>query len=172
MSVVFTTGGLPPLVSHPDEVYTHLFSTLPLFPTSYPTPEQRTEKVKERNKAYYAKYAEDVSRVKTIIRYLQDKTVHLPAGGILSVLRLRQLGFFFGFHGTMDTVHGNLHILQISSLLSTNTHTLKEMICRLTADLTHFGFFTRSTLTEFEGMLPFDTMPLYALLHEPIYARE
>lgn len=131
---VFTVGGLPPLVKHPDMVYKYLF-----------------RKVKERNQAYYKKYPEDVHRVKDIIRYLGTNDIRLPNGGKLTVLRLRQLGMFFGFHGTMDSVH--------------------EMICRFTSDLNQFGFFTRPTLTQFSDSMPFDTLPLYALVHEPCYAR-
>ena len=131
---VFTTGGLPPLVNHPDLVYKKLF-----------------QKVAERNIAYYAKYTEDIHRVKDIIRYIHIQPVILPGGGKLSILRLRQLGMLFGFHGCLDTVH--------------------EMICRLAADLNLFGFFTRPTLAAFQNMVPFDTAPLYALIHEPIYAR-
>ena len=131
---VFTTGGLPPLVRDPDIVYNKLF-----------------RKVKERNRAYYQKYSEDIHRVKDIARYIQKENVKLPSGGKLSVLRLRQLGMCFGFHGSMDSVH--------------------EMITRFTSDLNQFGFFTRPTLTSFDAMIPFDTTPLYALLHEPIYAQ-
>ncbi|MCJ1273228.1 hypothetical protein MMC21_001018 [Puttea exsequens] len=131
---VFTLGGLPPLVKHPDLVYKYLF-----------------RKVKERNMAYYQKYPEDIHRVKEIVRLISREHIALPSGGKLSVLRLRQLGMLFGFHGSIDTVH--------------------EMICRFTSDLTYFGYFTRPTLAQFENMMPFDTMPLYALLHEPIYAR-
>lgn len=131
---VFTVGGLPPLVTHPQLVYDRLF-----------------RKVKQRNKVYYQKYTEDIHRVKDIVRYIQKEDVKLPSGGKLSVLRLRQLGINFGFHGSIDSVH--------------------EMITRFTSDLNQFGFFTRPTLAAFEAMTPFDTMPLYALLHEPIYAR-
>lgn len=131
---VFTVGGLPPLVTHPQLVYDRLF-----------------RKVKQRNKVYYQKYTEDIHRVKDIVRYIQKEDVKLPSGGKLSVLRLRQLGIYFGFHGSIDSVH--------------------EMITRFTSDLNQFGFFTRPTLAAFEAMTPFDTMPLYALLHEPIYAR-
>ena len=53
----------------------------------------------ERNKAYYRKYGEDVRRVKDVVRYISKENVMLPSGGRLSVLRLRQLGIFFGFHG-------------------------------------------------------------------------
>lgn len=131
---VFTTGGLPPLVRDPHMVYNKLF-----------------RKVKQRNKIYYQKYPEDIHRVKDIVRYIQKENVKLPSGGKLSVLRLRQLGMSFGYHGFMDSAH--------------------EMITRFTSDLNQFGFFTRPTLTAFDQMMPFDTMPLYALLHEPIYAR-
>lgn len=131
---VFTSGGLPPLVRDPYLVYETLF-----------------RKVKQRNKAYYQKYSEDVHRVKDIVRYIQKEDVKLPSGGKLSVLRLRQIGMGFGFHGSMDSVH--------------------EMITRFTSDLTQFGFFTRPTLTAFDTMIPFDTLPLYALLHEPLYAQ-
>jgi len=132
---VFTTGGLPPLVRHPDLVYKYLF-----------------RKVAERNLAYYSKYPEDVGRVKEIVRLItKSPKILLPCGGTLSVLRLRQLGMLFGFHGCLDTVH--------------------EMICRFTSDLNQFKFFTRPTLTAFGSMVPFDAMPLYALIHEPIYAR-
>ena len=48
---------------------------------------------------YYEKYKEDVHRVKDIIRYIQKEHVILPSGGNFSVLRLRQLGVYFGFHG-------------------------------------------------------------------------
>lgn len=131
---VFTTGGLPPLVRDPHLVYNKLF-----------------RKVKQRNKAYYQKYAEDIHRVKDIVRYIQTEDIKLPSGGKLSVLRFRQLGMNFGLHGSMDSVH--------------------EMITRFTSDLNQFGFFTRPTLAAFDTMIPFDTMPLYALLHEPIYAQ-
>lgn len=45
------------------------------------------------------------------------------------------------------------------------------MVFRFISDLDQFGFFTRSTLAEFGTMLPFDTLPLYALIHELCYLR-
>lgn len=68
----------------------------------------------------------------------------------------------------MDSVHGK-HYTQNPSLPTTNAS--KEIICRFTSDLNQFGFLTRPSLAAFENMVPFDTMPLYALIHEPIYAR-
>ena len=135
---VYICGGLAPLVNKPDEVYTRLFS-----------------KVAQRNEAYYKKYPEDNTRVKEIVRYIQGEAknsgggVSLPEGGKLTPLRLRQLGWYFGFHNGLDQVH--------------------EMIFRLSSDLGQFGFFTRPTLTAFSNLIPYDTMPLYALIHEMCY---
>ena len=130
---VYTCGGLAPLVNKPDEVYKRLF-----------------KKVAQRNEAYYAKYAEDDDRVKKIIRYIQgQESIKLPDGGFLTSLRLRQLGWYFGFHGGVDDVH--------------------DIIYRLGSDLEQFGFFTRPTLATFSAVIPFDTMPLYALIHEMCY---
>ena len=70
--------------------------------------------------------------------------------------------------GFMDSVHGK-HYAQTSN--SPPTKASEEIICRFTSDLNQFGFFTRPSLAAFDNMLPFDTMPLYALVHEPCYAR-
>ena len=45
------------------------------------------------------------------------------------------------------------------------------MILRCISDLDQFGFLTRPTLMAFDGMLPFDSMPLYAVIHELCYVR-
>ncbi|KAI4187492.1 MAG: hypothetical protein L6R41_002774 [Letrouitia leprolyta] len=155
----YICAGLAPLVNQPDPVYQSLYT-----------------KAAERNRAYYGKYTEDVQRVKNIVHYLQTEDVQLPSGGTLSISRFRQLGIHFGFHGTsgrnpanvviitqighlvghVDVIHGSL-IQQI------------ETILRMANDLDIFGYFTRPTLSQFEGLLPFDTLPLYALVHELLY---
>ena len=71
--------------------------------------------------------------------------------------------------GFMDSVHGKQHA-QNNRLPPSNAS--EEIICRFTSDLNQFGFFTRPTLAAFENMVPFDTLPLYALVHEPCYARQ
>ncbi|KAL8849868.1 MAG: hypothetical protein Q9221_005206 [Calogaya cf. arnoldii] len=126
-------GGLAPIVvEQPDPVYQNLY-----------------HKVAERNRSYYAKYSEDVSRIKNIIHYLQTEKVRLPSGGTLSISRFRQLGINFGFHGGTDAVH--------------------EIILRLDSDLEYYGYFTRPTLAGLESIQGFDDNPLYALVHEAIY---
>ena len=48
---------------------------------------------------YYEKYPEDIHRVQDLVRHIEKKPILLPSGGNLSILRLRQLGMLFGFHG-------------------------------------------------------------------------
>lgn len=84
----FITGGLPPLVNQPDEVYRRLF-----------------KKVVERNEAYYKKYPEDVAHVKSIVRCLNEHDLRLPSGQRMTARRFLQLGLGFGFHGGLDSVH-------------------------------------------------------------------
>lgn len=56
----------------------------------------------ERNEVFYAKYPEDIPRVKEVIRHLSREDIALPSGGNFSVLRFRQLGYYFGFHGSFS----------------------------------------------------------------------
>ena len=51
---------------------------------------------------YYKKYPEDIHRIQEIIRHIQKDVIVLPSGGRMSVLRLRQLGMLFGFHGNLQ----------------------------------------------------------------------
>ncbi|KAL9104242.1 MAG: hypothetical protein Q9163_000790 [Psora crenata] len=141
---VFITGGLPPLVKDIDVVYRHLYSQYDPGQACSIVKVRSTGKVAERNNIYYAKYPEDVRRVKDIIRHVEKGVVTLPSGGRLSVLRLRQLGMLFGSHGES---------LGIQTI---------DMICHLTSDLTQFGFFTRQSLSAFESVQPFDDAPLRA----------
>ena len=86
------------MVKDPDVVYRKLFGefcTLQFFLVT----NEDIGKVAERNRAYYKKYAEDIHRVQGIIRHIQRDLIVLPSGGRMSVLRFRQLGMMFGFHG-------------------------------------------------------------------------
>jgi pimeloyl-ACP methyl ester carboxylesterase len=89
---VFMFGGLPPLVTNPDEVYRRCF-----------------KKLIQRNEAYYRKYPEDVEKVQQICKLLQrfgDTTVRdTTSQGFITARRFMQLGLCFGGHGGLDTVH-------------------------------------------------------------------
>ena len=133
----FIFGGLPPLVNQPDEVYRRLY-----------------RKVIQRTDAYYAKFPEDVDRVKTIMKYLQifgDGKIKLPSEGSLTRRRFRQLGILFGFHGGMDTVH--------------------EIVLRAVNDIDMFGHLTRGSLSSIDRGVSYDDNLLYSILHEPLYCQ-
>ncbi|KAL8411774.1 hypothetical protein RB596_001144 [Gaeumannomyces avenae] len=108
-------------------------------------------KAAERNEAYYKKFPEDGARLARLASFLADKggSVPLPAGGKLTFPRVMTLGSQFGAHGGLDSVHATL--------------------LRAAADLEQVGYLTRPTLVQFEQATPFDTAPIYAILHEAIY---
>ncbi|KAK5721536.1 hypothetical protein LTR15_006125 [Elasticomyces elasticus] len=131
----FMFGGLQPLVGSPDDVYRRLY-----------------KKVIERNEAYYAKFPEDVARVKTIMKYLSrfgDGKIKLPSEGTLSRRRFRQIGIMLGFHGGVDTVH--------------------DIVLQAAYDVESFGHLTRATLSAIDQATSFDDHIFYAIMHEPIY---
>ncbi|KAF3388994.1 Proline iminopeptidase [Penicillium rolfsii] len=129
----FICGGLPPLVDNPDPVYARTY-----------------EKVLERNEAYYAKFPEDVERVREIMRYLAANKVALPSGW-LTPARFQQLGIVFGFHGGLDSLH--------------------EIVLRVWNDLEIFGSLTGPTLALIDSNGGMDKNIIYAILHEAIYCQ-
>jgi pimeloyl-ACP methyl ester carboxylesterase len=131
----FITGGLPPLSASPDDIYKRTFA-----------------KLIQRNKSYYAKFPEDVQRVKDILRLLKrfgDNTVRLPSEGALSARRFLQLGIAFGMHDGIDEVH--------------------NIVLRCANDLAMFGHLTRGTTAMIDAASSFETNIIYAILHEAIY---
>ncbi|KAJ5221292.1 Proline iminopeptidase [Penicillium citrinum] len=129
----YICGGLPPLVNEPEPVYSRTY-----------------EKVAERNQAYYAKFPEDVQRVKKIMQYLAANQVPL-ASGWLTPARFQQLGIMFGFHGGIDSLH--------------------EIVLRAWNDLEIFGSLTVPTLATIDGNGGMDKNIIYAVLHEAIYCQ-
>ncbi|KAL4936108.1 hypothetical protein BDV06DRAFT_205626 [Aspergillus oleicola] len=133
LAEAFLCGGLPPLVNGPDPVYSKTY-----------------EKVIERNKAYYAKFPEDVDRVKKLVDYLKQNKVAVPSGTLVPE-RIQQLGIMFGMHGGLDSVH--------------------DLILRAYNDLDLFGFLTQPTLIALDSYGGFDSNVIYAILHESIYCQ-
>jgi pimeloyl-ACP methyl ester carboxylesterase len=85
------TGGLPPLVDQPDDVYRATY-----------------RQVIANNRRFYERFPEDIDKVKRIVEHLQTNQVFLPSGEILSARRFLQLGLIFGFKSSgssMNTVH-------------------------------------------------------------------
>lgn len=131
---VFLTGALPPVGVHIDEVYRHTFG-----------------KARERNVAYFNKFPQDLDALKQIGSHIEENggELALPGGGILTFARLMTLGYAFGMHGGIDTIHG--------------------IILRLKTSLDQFGYLSRASLTAVEAGIPFDDNIIYAVLHEAIY---
>ncbi|KAK9475436.1 Alpha/Beta hydrolase protein [Dipodascopsis tothii] len=131
---VLITGGLPPLVDGPDAVYAALY-----------------ERMKSRNRAYYAKYPKDVARVRAVLAHLAAHDVRLPSGGALTVDRFQQLGIEFGRHQGIDAVH--------------------QLVSRCAYELELVGSITYATLYAVDAVLALDTNVLYACMHEAIYCQ-
>lgn len=134
---------------------TEVFLTGGLAPVNKPPKVVYThlaDRVCKRNAAYYSKYSEDRDRVFEIATYLKKTPVVMPHGGYLSAERFMGLGIMFGSHGGLDAVH--------------------EIVLRIKTDLDTFGFPTFQALSMVEDALPFETNPIYAILHEAIYNYE
>ncbi|KAF8589754.1 alpha/beta-hydrolase [Ramaria rubella] len=85
---VFLTGGLAPLIDHPDLAYRSLIP-----------------RVVKRNLVYYEKYPQDVKRVRAILAHLDTHAVTVPNGGNLTPRRWLHLGLEFGGHGGIERIH-------------------------------------------------------------------
>lgn len=108
------------------------------------------QKVLDKNTAYYRHYPEDEERVKEIVRYLMDHDVVLPSGGRLSPRRFQALGLCLGGEGGFERLHYLMEIAWIDGVAG------KELA---------YDF-----LVAVENMHPFDTNPIFSILHESIYA--
>ena len=125
LSAAFVTGGLPPLDRHTDDVYRATYG-----------------RVLAKNRAYYARYPEDVERVRRILARLEAEDVRLPSGDRLTPRRFRQLGSVLGQSTGFEKLH---YLLELP-----------------------FG--SAAFLHDLEAAYPFARNPLYAVIHEACYA--
>ena len=88
LAQAFITGGLPGLVSSPDEVY---LATYPL--------------VAAKNAAHYERYPQDVEQARRIAAYLAAKEVLLPSGAPLTVEAFQSLGDCLGMSSGSHDLH-------------------------------------------------------------------
>ncbi|PKS12031.1 hypothetical protein jhhlp_001327 [Lomentospora prolificans] len=107
-------------------------------------------KLMERNIAYYKKFPGDIAVVNYIASHIhQQGGIQLPGGGHLTVPRLLTMGLAFGAHDGFQVVH--------------------SLLTKMKLEITQFGHLSRSSLSAMELDIPFDTNPIYAILHEAIY---
>jgi pimeloyl-ACP methyl ester carboxylesterase len=122
---VFITGGLSPIGRPVDDIYRATYVRLA-----------------EKNRAYFARYPDDLARTRDILRRLDHEDVRLPAGDRLTARRFRQLGLWLGDSAGFENLH---HVLELP-----------------------FG--SPAFLHDVEGAVRFARNPIYATLHESSYA--
>jgi pimeloyl-ACP methyl ester carboxylesterase len=84
----FITGGLPPVGRPTEDVYRLTY-----------------ERVRERNRRFYARYPADLERVRELHRRLADERLELPSGDTLSSNVVRQLGMMLGMSDGAERLH-------------------------------------------------------------------
>lgn len=106
-------------------------------------------RVREKNRLYFERYPDDVERVRDVVTYLLKHEVCLPCGDPLTPQRFQQLGASFGLSDGFELVHYLLEEAFVDG-----------------ADGQEISY---TFLRGVENALHFDTNPIYALLHEPLY---
>lgn len=107
--------------------------------------------VEERNRQYFDKFPEDKQRLVRLSRHLRENDVRLPNGDRLTPRRLQLLGIKLGFAGTQEEIH----------------YLLEEAFAGTGAREIPSHIFLKGV----HGSLCFDTNPIFAILHEAIYAQ-
>jgi len=121
----YVTGGLPPVARPTDDVYRATY-----------------ERVRERNRRFYARYPDDLERVRTLNVRLADEELLLPSGDRLTPRRFRQLGSMLGMSDGAERLH---------------------YLLELPPDSPAFAH-------DVEAETSFARNPLYAIVHEACYA--
>ncbi|MET8894216.1 alpha/beta fold hydrolase [Streptomyces albogriseolus] len=135
LDTALITGGLPSLDAHADDVYR----------AAYPRIERKVA-------AHYARYPQDVERVRRIADHLLTHDVVLPNGYRFTVEAFQSLGLVLG---SAEGSH-RLHFL------------LEDAFVPTPAGPSLSDAFQE----EVQGLLSFAGHPLYALVHEAIYAQD
>ncbi|GAA2258566.1 MULTISPECIES: alpha/beta fold hydrolase [Kitasatospora] len=130
----FVTGGLAGLRSSAEDVYR----------AAYP-------RVARKNEAHYARYPQDVERVRRIAAHLVQAAARLPDGGLLTVEAFQGLGMLLGF--------------------GTGSHTLHYLLEEAWVEGLDGPELSDTFLAGVQAQLSFAHGPLYAVLHESIYGQ-
>jgi len=108
-------------------------------------------KLAEKNRAYYRRYPRDVERVGEIVAYLAEHDVHLVDGARLTPERFAAIGIAHGMSDGFESLH---YLLEQAFVEGANGRRLAYAFLR-----------------GVESATQYDTHPLYAILHESIYAQ-
>jgi pimeloyl-ACP methyl ester carboxylesterase len=107
--------------------------------------------VQRKTRKFFARYPADADVCVRIMEHLHRHEVALPTGGRLTVRRFQQLGFHLGFDDGMEKLH----------------YLLEDAFCG-GADGDALGL---PFLRELENGQPFETHPIFAVLHEMCYTQ-
>ncbi len=107
--------------------------------------------VEERNRQYFEKFPEDKERLVKLSRHLQENDVRMPNGDRLTPRRVQLLGLKLGFAEAAEEIH----FLLEEALMKTGSN---EMV-------------SHAFMKGLSASIPFDSNPIFALLHEAIYAQ-
>ena len=108
-------------------------------------------RVIEKNQRFYQRYPDDISRAQLIVQYLNTHEIRLPNGDRLTPNRFQQLGIAFGASNGYEQVH---YLLEDAFVQGADGLELSLTFLR-----------------GFENAQAFETNPIYAILHEPIYGQ-
>ena len=134
---VLITGGIPSLTRPVDDVYRATYA-----------------RVIEKNRRYYARYPNDVERVRAIVRHLQSNDVKMPSGGQLTAQRFLQLGLQFGMSDGFEAIH---YLVEEAFVDGVDGSNKQEM---------NWNF-----LFHLEQLQSFDTNPIFSLMQEACYTQ-
>ncbi len=106
-------------------------------------------KVLEKNRQFYERYPEDEAVIRKVLLAL-EKSPLLPSGRPLTVRRFQQLGLDFGMSGSYERLH---YLLEEAFIGGARTNELSYTF-----------------LAACDRQLPYETNPIFCILHESIYA--
>jgi pimeloyl-ACP methyl ester carboxylesterase len=113
--------------------------------------EATSKRVLKRNERFYSRYPQDQELVRRVVTYLDSHQVHLPGGTLLTPRVFQQLGAGLGRSTGMETLH---YLLEYAFVDTPQGPVLSHRFLR-----------------GVQNQLPFDSNPIYALLHEAIYCQ-
>jgi len=108
-------------------------------------------RVLAKNRQFYARYPQDVDLARRVADHLREHDVRMPAGERLSLTRFQTMGITFGTTAKFDSLH---YLLEEAFLTGPGGPVLSDTFLR-----------------GVDAAVSFADRPLYAALHEPIYAR-
>ena len=107
--------------------------------------------VEERNRKYFEKFPMDKARVAKLVKYLEENEVFFPNGDRITPRMVQTLGIKFGFAYTSEEIH---FLLEEAFVKAGD----REII-------------SQTFKVGLQATIRFDTNPIFAILHEAIYAQ-